>query len=373
MKHYLSLAKLAVITAVTFGVCGCAGLKPTIKAISPEDTPRHSYDLGSKALEKGDSAEALRNFQRSIGLDPKYQFGYIGLALAYSAGGDYKNSETNIKKAIRLGDDTPACYVAYGRIYLAQGEYGKATDKFHIALEKNDKYAEAYYWKGRTWELKKDVKSAAKMYRKALEADRQFLPAEEAWQKLQDAERERTGLPKEYLAIAASAAITRGETAALLEEELGFDRYLEYQQPAKIQASTEPFPAPYDPAQVLDMAGSWASKHIEKTLRYGVMEAYPDQKFQPEKVISRGEFALVVQNILIKAKKGDVSPTMFLDSVSPFSDVPNTNFAFNSAMLAVSRGFLQGRADGTFGAAGPVAGAEAIAALKKVRGIIETR
>ena len=74
-----------------------------------------------------------------------------------------------------------------GRVYLLQGEYDMALYKFNLALQKDGGYAPAYYWKGRAFELGKDERSAAEMYRKALETDRQFLPAAQALQKLQDA------------------------------------------------------------------------------------------------------------------------------------------------------------------------------------------
>ncbi|MCX5784889.1 MAG: tetratricopeptide repeat protein [Elusimicrobia bacterium] len=187
----LKLAARAGAAAALCALCACSASRPrpTIKADSPEDTSLRAYSLGNAALEKGDTAEALRDFHRSIGLDPEYQFGYIGLALAHSAQGDYQAAETYINKAIQLNESNPECYVAHGRVYLAQGEYDKALYKFNLALANDGTYAPAYYWKGRAFELGKNERSAAEMYRKALEADREFLMAGEALKRLQDAEK----------------------------------------------------------------------------------------------------------------------------------------------------------------------------------------
>ncbi|MCD6311054.1 MAG: tetratricopeptide repeat protein, partial [Elusimicrobia bacterium] len=100
------------VTAVFF--TGCA-LRPSIIPTSEYDTPEKACREGMKLLDDGKSAEALSRFKRSVGLDPKYQPGYIGLALAYTEGGLYKNAEKKIKKAKKLNKKNPAVYVAWGR------------------------------------------------------------------------------------------------------------------------------------------------------------------------------------------------------------------------------------------------------------------
>ncbi len=369
-RTFTGIFKNIIALAALGAFCACAGPRPSIKPVSPDDTPQNSYKQGLNALEAGRADDALTLFQRSVGLDPNYQPGYIGQSLAYAAKRKYTAAAVNVEKALSLNDN-PAAHVAYGRVYLAQAKYRQAMEELDQALEKDDKYADAYYWKGQVYEAEKNSKSAVKMYKKALEADRDHQLANAAWEKIQDTERAQTGLPKQYLKISASVAVTRGEIAALLVEELGVEKYLEPVAAAPVQASTDPFPAPYNPVKMTDLAGSWAAKYAEIVVRYGVMEKYPDQSFQPERPVAKGELALLLQGVLLKAKAADISATMFLDSLSPFSDVGNTHFAFNAVMLSSTRGFLPGKTDGTFGMTDKVTGSDAILAFKKLKGVLE--
>ncbi|MEM9816248.1 MAG: S-layer homology domain-containing protein, partial [Cyanobacteria bacterium P01_D01_bin.6] len=63
-----------------------------------------------------------------------------------------------------------------------------------------------------------------------------------------------------------------------------------------------------------DIQGHWAQACIEYLVEQGIFTGYPDGTFQPEKAITRAEFAVIVSRAFeLTAKR----------SSQPFSDVPD--------------------------------------------------
>ncbi|MFC1566929.1 S-layer homology domain-containing protein [bacterium] len=348
----LSLVLSSIIFLTFF--TGCAGKK--IISQAELDTPQNAYNQGMELLNKGDYLKAVSMFDRSIGLDKKFAYAYLGKGIAYLHIGDYKKAEKNVKKMISLDKKNPQGYVAYGRVNNAKGELNKALNMFEKALDLDTETKEAYFYMGETFEMAEENDEAKKQYKSAIEIDAYYNDAIKALEKLQKREIAMTGMDSEYVAIANKDAVTRADCAALLVEDFKVEKYL--RKTDKVMLPT-------------DSEMHWAKGYIEKVLAVGAMEEYSDRSFKPDEKITRVEFAMLLEKLIIKATGEEDLATKFVGSVSPYSDVPNTHFAFNAIMVVTSRNIMESKGDGTFGAAKIVTGTDAILALKKLKVVLE--
>ena len=89
-----------------------------------------------------------------------------------------------------------------------------------------------------------------------------------------------------------------------------------------------------------DIQGHWAQACIEYLVEQGVFAGYPDGTFQPEKAITRAEFAVVASRAFeLTAKRPS----------QPFADVPDDHWAKGVIDRVYRAAWLSGYTDGTFG------------------------
>ena len=95
------------------------------------------------------------------------------------------------------------------------------------------------------------------------------------------------------------------------------------------------------------------------------LEPGPNHTFEPDKLITKAEFALMLEDILIKVSGDEKLATKYIGATSLFPDVRNDHYAFNAVMTATSRGFLEAdKATGEFNPGAPVSGADALLAIR---------
>jgi uncharacterized repeat protein (TIGR02059 family) len=98
-------------------------------------------------------------------------------------------------------------------------------------------------------------------------------------------------------------------------------------------------PKPVGPVIVLkDIAGHWAEKTIEELVASGAISGYPDGTFQPNKTITRAEFAtILVKAFNLESKTGKV-----------FNDTAG-HWAKEAIATAQAHGIITGYSDTSFG------------------------
>lgn len=119
-----------------------------------------------------------------------------------------------------------------------------------------------------------------------------------------------------------------------------------------------------------DFADHWLRPSIVMVLKFQVrgLEAGPNHTFDPDKLISKGEFALMLEDILIKVSGDEKLATKFLGATTPFSDVRSDQYFFNAAMTATSRGFIEAdKATGEFRPGDAVSGADALLSIREFK------
>ena len=91
----------------------------------------------------------------------------------------------------------------------------------------------------------------------------------------------------------------------------------------------------------------WAKKEIVNLATLGVIEGYPDNRFEPQRQVSRGELA----TWLVRAK-GDRGEKPDKD---PFFDVPKEHWRAPFIRGAAVKGYMRGYSDDKFGIDDPIA------------------
>jgi hypothetical protein len=105
----------------------------------------------------------------------------------------------------------------------------------------------------------------------------------------------------------------------------------------------------------------WAKQQITTLLTLGIIEAYPDNTFQPEKFTSRGEFA----TWLARAKELKT----FKPKKDLFYDVPKEHWRAPYIRSIIDKGYMKGLKNNRFGINEKVTRADAVAAVAKANGL----
>ncbi len=372
-KLKLEVPVLVGVLMLALTLAGCGGAA-ALKGEGVADTPEGNYQRGMTLLEKGDLDGALKAFDRSVALGPKFAPGYEGLALVHMEKGDYKIATKNAKKCISLDKKYGMGYVAYGRVLARQGKYDKAHNKFKDALKKDAKCKQAHFWAAETYKQQDLFDQAEASYKAAVDMDNTYTEADQAWKELQKSKRAMAGLPAEYRKIAMSKMITRADLAAILVTEVKITNYMKaaaekaegYKAPQGVMGKRKGAEA----TGPTDIAGNWAEDFIKQVVECGAMETLPSGAFEPDQGLDRASFAVLVTKVLARATANADLESQYIGSDSHMSDVDNTSFYFNAAMVVTTRGILNLKLDGTFGPAAPVSGNDALLALKSLKAVL---
>jgi hypothetical protein len=119
-----------------------------------------------------------------------------------------------------------------------------------------------------------------------------------------------------------------------------------------------------------DIKDHWLRPSIETILKLQVrgLEAGPNHKFDPDKDITKGEFAVMLEDILIKVSGDEKLATKFLGATSPFPDIRNDQYFFSAAMTVTTRNFLEAdKATGEFKPGDQVSGADALLSIREFK------
>jgi hypothetical protein len=159
-------------------------------------------------------------------------------------------------------------------------------------------------------------------------------------------------MPTEYRSIGDSAALTRGQLAALLAVRLD-----------PLLAGARSVSA----VVITDTRAHWAAPYILTAARTGLMDVYPNHTFLPDQVVRRAEMARSVSKVLeLIAKRQPQLASAWRNPKRTFPDVAPSHLSYPAAALAVEADVMTTAADGSFQLTRPVTGTEAVAAVDKL-------
>jgi len=370
---------LVLMVALVLVVAGCS--KKVIPPTSVMDSPEYHYTNGLKYLDNDQIDEAMKSFDRAIALDPKSALGYIGKGLAFGKKGEFKPALENMSKAKGLD---PGIEANIGMIRLLSMQRAKdwlsdAESEFKAAQKKDPNSARLHYYMGIAYKVALDFDRAAEMFRKVLDMNKEFTSeANTQWALIQKIQRAAPGteIGKK---IALIDKIDRADIAALFDQEMNLEKLFTKRGVKTYDTS---FKAPTEASTAMetekvikmeaatDIADHWLKPSIDVVLKLQVrgLEAGPNHTFEPDKLITKGEFALMLEDILIKISGDEKLATKFLGATTPFPDIRNDQYFFNAAMTATSRGFIEAdKATGEFRPGDPVSGADALLSIREFK------
>lgn len=99
------------------------------------DDPDIYYHRAQLHFIKGEFAEAAKDYQKSIDLDPEFIFSHIQLGVTQYKMGSIASSMATFRRCMKNFDKVPDVYNYYGELLLDQGKYQEAIEKFESAIE----------------------------------------------------------------------------------------------------------------------------------------------------------------------------------------------------------------------------------------------
>lgn len=380
-------------------LAGCS--KPEIRCPSPVDNPAHHYSAGMELVEQGRIGDAATKFERAVWCDPDFAPGYAGLAVAgalnaasitseehrgIEASRAFKDLKNAYKKSKTPEDEFAYCLASIrvnttlkpgGWLKDAQKAYG---DAMGLNVDENrliyyDGREAASYFMGVAYLDAREFDRARASFAEVLSSrkdGRWNEKADGAWRKTDKIVRALGGITLGDIGkeIAVKDSVGRGDMAALLAGELKIDRLFAGRIPVK--SEIDKLKPEFIP---VDVRESPFRHEILTMMKWGVRGLEPvfdaDSRaylYEPEKAVTRKDFAFVLEDVLIKLT-GDESmaSAYFGHQRSPFPDVPATGAWYNAIMNVTTRNVMETELSGEFRPDDAVDGAEAILAVRVLR------
>jgi len=350
------------------------------REIVPEsdlDTPIYHYKAGARALDRGDYYTAKNSFEHSIALNKKFALGYGGLGLTYAYLGDNKKAKRNIGKAKDGGKNNPDVLVLCARGWIAMRESEKkwfknAENLLKNAMKSHEDHESALYYLGEINLYRLNFRGAENYFRKVVEKKGEYMgKADDKWNLSQKIIRAMPGTLAGKK-VALHEKITRADLSILFVEELKVEDLfakLNQANSSKFYSPTEFTSEKQTTKSPPDVQNHWASVWIKDILRYDILNVSPDDKFYPDKFITRAEYAIAIQRILAAATNDESIETRYFgESPSRFNDVPSSHPAYNAMAICTERGIMQADViTGKFDSLGPVSGPDALLIIRTLQ------
>jgi len=365
MRHILYFV-LAI-----FIIAGCSQ-----KPQSDVDTPEYHFKAGMRAVESGNYTAALTSFQRSVDLDKKFAIGYCGLGLAHAYLGNNNEARSNVNKGVGKGDKDPDVLALGARVWITlRGSekywFKRSTKLLDKALKRKETHEASLYYYGIAHLYNYEFDEAGSYFQKVVIRKGEYAGrADDKWTLAQKIVRAMPGTSVGKK-VALHEKITRADLAVLFAEELKISELFARmpQQNAGFQTPGQYNAAGSSAGNPMDSQGHWAETWINEMTQYDVLAVSPDRKFHPDDVITRAEYAMAVQRLLVVATRDSGLETRYFgESPSRFSDVPSSHYAYNAMALCSERGIMQtDLLTGNFNPSGTVSGADALLIIRSIQ------
>lgn len=329
------------------------------------DDPSALVGRGLALEASGHAAEAAQAFRAALGLDASLAdlarrvdvLTLRGLQEQLSAAADAaKSGDTEgairaYRTAIGASPDSAFLYRELARLELAQGDLAAAAQHATRASDLDASDSAALVLLGDVMAQQENVPAAMDAYTRAQSIE--FNDAVEAKRVVLRSRLDRAAMPEQYQAIDAAPQMTRADLAALVGVRLA----------PLVQAA----PA-VDVGLLTDVRTNWAARWIAPVARAGIIEALPNHTFQPRGVVRRVDLALSMAKLLsIVAASRPQQAQTWVNARGRFSDLGTGHLAYSAASMVIAAGVMRTVDDGAFQPTRVVSGAEAIAAVERIR------
>jgi hypothetical protein len=346
----------------------------------------HHVKNGNKMLKAGKIDAAFREFNRAKELDPKYSPAYVGLGLVYGLKSEYKNGFKHLKIGNKYADGNEqeiAVNVGYMRLFImGKNKIDKdwlkeVESKFKRSINIDPEVSAPYFYMGIAYKMSFEFQKAAGQFSKVLDFDKGFVKeADKEYAIIQKIQRAMPGsvVGKK---IALLDQITRADVAALFIEELEIDELFRKRTPKKFDIAFKDPEKKFVSGEYVkvppatDIEDHVLKVDIDAVIAIGIkgLQPYPDHTYKPYKVITRAEFAMMIEDILIKITGDENLATRFIGNESPFPDLRSDLSFFNAVMVCTTRNILEVKdvSTGEFDPKGSVSGAVSLLSIRTLK------
>jgi len=126
-------------------------------------------NLGGALLKKGLVDESIIQSNRSIEIDPNYEFGHYNLAAALMKKGEADEAITHLQIVLKMNPNHPKAYYTLGTALSQKGEVEEAVAAYERALKLQPNFPDAHCNLANLLLEKGEVDAALAHYRKAVE------------------------------------------------------------------------------------------------------------------------------------------------------------------------------------------------------------
>ncbi|MDP1989484.1 MAG: S-layer homology domain-containing protein, partial [Syntrophales bacterium] len=353
---------LRLLAALAAGVLMISCSSKMQLRLTQLDTPEHHTFAGVILLNQEKFADAGREFELALRLDPHNAKAHAGVGLVKAYHGDFtggfdairqaekyaKNNEEKIMAlvgTIRVNNLSHATCLRFGTECTANDPWFKSSkEAFNQAVLINPNAASAHYFMGETYLTVLELELAGRTFNRVLDLNGDYVTeAAGRWRLTQKIQR---AMPETMTGkkMALMERITRADMALLLMEEMKIDALYALRTPKNFSIR----PKDLDkerikaarPAGATDIARHPRKTDIEVILRIGMrgLDLYPDGTFRPDEPLDRASYAMIIEDLLIRVSGDQSLATRFVGSPSPFVDLQADLPYYNAVMVASSRG-----------------------------------
>jgi tetratricopeptide (TPR) repeat protein len=393
MGQVKSTSLMRLLAALAAGVLMISCNPKAQQRLTQLDTPEHHNFAGVILLNQEKFADAGREFELALRLDPQNAKAHAGVGLVKAYHGDFTGGFDAIKQAEKYArTDEERIYALVGTIRVNNLSHmtclrigtectssdpwlKSSKEAFEQAVILDPKTASAYYFIGESYLTVLDLEPAGRMFNRTLDLNGDYVAeANVKWRLVQKIQR---AMPETLTGkkIALMERVTRADMALLLMEEAKIDALYALRKPRTNEIQTKGLEKVRTkaarPTTATDIAQHPRKTDIEEIIRLGVggLDLYPDGTFRPDEPLDRASCAMMAEDILIKVSGDHSLATRFIGIPSPFVDLQTDLPYFNAVVLATSRGIMETKnaASGMFAPLGPVTGVDALIAIRKLR------
>ncbi len=348
---------------------GCAHHEMAHVPSSAMDSPEHHCSTGDGLLDKGLFQKALEAYRQAEMIDRRHAPAQIGIGLSLAGMQRFDDALDAFRKARSLAtSDRQRMLYHTGMMRLHTARQNKdwldkTESHFNQArsIKKDD--PAPYYYMAAAYSIAREYAKASHCYEKVIDLNRGYVEqSNTSWAELQKTVRAIPGT-RVGKDIAGSPAITRAEVAALFMEELRIDRLFQGGARSSLREGD---------LVMTDFQNHPLRRDVEAVIALEVRGLEPiGNRFFPDRAISRAEFAVMLEDILVKITREKGVSTRHLGAPSPFSDVEGSYYAYNAILTCTTRGILDPGVDGRFRPGSSVSGTDALLALRQIKGVLE--
>jgi hypothetical protein len=358
-----------------------------------------------KLLDLEKYPDAQREFSMAIELNKNYSRAYTGLALVNIFTGKFDVAAENLTLGSKYASSdeeklfTNVSKIRYYSISKADSKWlDLANSQFDESIKIDSKYSPAYYYMGIAYKDALEFNQASQMFTKVIQLKTDHIADADTQLKFMQKIQQAMPTTVEGKKIALVERLTRAEAASLFMEELKIKELYDKQipkaperpgkeaekvssetkvaAPMEVKKATEKNPmevTPSVPVKLManDIADHPFKKDIEGVLETGVrgLENDPKGNFNPNEVLSRGEYAIMMEDILIKLTGEKYLASIYVNSKSLFPDVPSDMPYFKAIISVTSREIMEAKnvKTGEFAPLKPLSGVEALLTIRKLK------